>query len=579
MAKYYITTTGSVPAAYQAQGYVLYNYGGGMIYPNDGDVALLAPDLNGTIQFSPPWGFSPHPFEIRVEQSNPNLTGIDVDKAAFRGDLVPTLTVADNVNISNASILFDESEGSNITLGQNVQVGAIYGSTESAVVDRLTIGDNSTTGQIALGDGPDQMILGDNVTVRGDIDLAGSSSSAGDTIVAGSGTTVQGGIVQGVGDYDSILTFGSNTTITGGLQLQGGHDWVTIGDTSSVGGTVSIGSGWSIRDDDRFIIGRNSQISGVIQTEGYADYVKIGAGSQLTATGINIDTGNGGDTLYLGAGVTTNGTVNMGLVGGDDRVVIEYGNGNQASFFQDLALGGFTDFDGDGWYSNGTANTSLSLDYFVDRIELVQGVPCFTSGTLIETADGPRPVDSLAVGDLVVTRDHGLQPLRWVGSRYLSAADLAANPKLIPIRIGAGALGPGRPARDLVVSPQHRIMIRSAIARRMFHSDEVLVPAVKLLGLPRIERAGRGAVRYLHLLFDRHEIVLSNGAETESLYTGEQALTSLGPEAREEILTLFPQLANGLRANPARPFVTGARAARLAQRHGRNRKALVGNVA
>ena len=203
--------------------------------------------------------------------------------------------------------------------------------------------------------------------------------------------------------------------------------------------------------------------------------------------------------------------------------------------------------------------------------------PCFTLGTLILTDTGERPVEDLAPGDRVWTRDHGFQPIRWTGRRRLDPTTLAATPKLRPIRIRAGALGDGMPRDDLIVSPQHRVLVRSAIAQRMFGTAELLVPAKQLLELPGIALAEDLAeVTYLHLMFEHHEILLSNGAETESLYPGPQALLSLGPVV-EEIYTLFPELRDTVEDfPPARPFVTGKRARQMVSRHNSNAKPLVG---
>lgn len=205
-------------------------------------------------------------------------------------------------------------------------------------------------------------------------------------------------------------------------------------------------------------------------------------------------------------------------------------------------------------------------------------VPCFTAGTMIRTAGGERRVEDLALGDLVWSRDNGLQPLRWIGRRTLRPSELAAQPKLRPIRIRAGALGAGQPLRDLVVSPQHRVLVRSSIAMRMFGAPEVLVAAKQLLSLPGIEvdEAAR-EVTYLHLMFDRHEVLVSNGAETESLYPGPMALAALGEAAAAEIQAIFPELCEGEGGfPPARQLVPGRLARKLAERHGKNRVALAG---
>lgn len=170
-------------------------------------------------------------------------------------------------------------------------------------------------------------------------------------------------------------------------------------------------------------------------------------------------------------------------------------------------------------------------------------VVCFTIGTLIETDQGNKPVEELAVGDMICTMDDGYQPIRWIGSTRRDAVDLAHEPKLRPVRIRAGALGNGLPKRDLMVSRQHRVLVKSKIAQRMFGAEEILVPANKLVGLPGIGIADDiDDVTYFHILFDRHQVIFSEDAPTESLFTGPEALKSVPHEARKEIERLFPEI-------------------------------------
>lgn len=204
-------------------------------------------------------------------------------------------------------------------------------------------------------------------------------------------------------------------------------------------------------------------------------------------------------------------------------------------------------------------------------------VVCFTVGTLIETADSAKPVETLQAGDMIRTQDNGMQPIRWIGSRKIDGKALEAAPHLRPVRIKAGALGTNTPASDLIVSPQHRVLIRSKIAQRMFGAEEVLVAAKQLLDVEGIDIADDiQEVEYFHFMFDRHEIVFSNGAETESLYTGPVTLRSVGAESRKEILSLFPELAEeDFETQPARPLTSGRQGRRLAYRHARNQQDMV----
>lgn len=202
--------------------------------------------------------------------------------------------------------------------------------------------------------------------------------------------------------------------------------------------------------------------------------------------------------------------------------------------------------------------------------DLDPSVICFLKGTEIATVRGPVPVEDLAPGDLVVTRDHGPQPVIWVGSRDISGVHLRRRVRHRPIRLAAGCLGPGVPARDLTVSPQHRILIWSPIVRRMTGADEALIPARHLTALPGIERDDScRAVTYFHVLMAQHTILTAEGAQAESLLPTRHALRSLGAAARSLILNLRPDLERGDQA-PARIIVDGARARRMMVRHLKN---------
>lgn len=212
-----------------------------------------------------------------------------------------------------------------------------------------------------------------------------------------------------------------------------------------------------------------------------------------------------------------------------------------------------------------------------DRSTANFGLLCLAGDTLIRTAMGERRIDQLCCGDLVLTADHGLQPVRWIGHRRIPAAELQRNPRLRPIRIRRNALGPNQPRCDILVSPQHRILARSNIAQRMFGTREVLVAAKQLLQMDGVEIAGDApGVDYYHLLFDRHEIIFANGAEVESLFTGAETRKSLGPAALEEILQIFPEIEGEPAClAEARTMVPGRLGRKLVARHVKNRTAWV----
>lgn len=205
------------------------------------------------------------------------------------------------------------------------------------------------------------------------------------------------------------------------------------------------------------------------------------------------------------------------------------------------------------------------------------GPPCFAEGTLIETSIGPIPVEALRTGDLVLTLDNGLQPIRWIGRRTVTESELRQDARLRPVIIRADALGPGVPSADLMVSQQHRILVRSKIAERMFSCREVLVAAKHLCELDGVEIVEQSTgVSYFHILFEKHEIVQSNGAETESLYVGPVALRSLDRDAVNEVLMLFPELMeHGEFIQPVRAVVAGRLGRKLASRHRQNGKPML----
>ncbi|KIN71338.1 Hint domain-containing protein [Sulfitobacter guttiformis] len=171
------------------------------------------------------------------------------------------------------------------------------------------------------------------------------------------------------------------------------------------------------------------------------------------------------------------------------------------------------------------------------------GVICFTPGTRIATGDGARLIEDLREGDMVQTKDSGLQPLRWIGRRRMTGARLFAMPKLRPIRIAGGALGLARPEDDLLVSPEHRLLIKGAVAQSLFNTPEVLVTAKDLINGTTItvDMQVRD-VTYIHVLLDEHQILLANGLESESFHPASAAFASLDQTDRKRLLAEYPQL-------------------------------------
>lgn len=196
------------------------------------------------------------------------------------------------------------------------------------------------------------------------------------------------------------------------------------------------------------------------------------------------------------------------------------------------------------------------------------GPPCFVEGMMISTPSGPRAVQGLKPGDLVNTLDRGPCPIVALRHRRLSLEDLRKNPRHAPVRLPVSVFGGFGP--DLLVSPQHRLLLRSKVAERMFGQSEVLAPAAQLIGHAGIARdAVSTPVTYIHVILDHHAILQVNDVASESLLLAPNALAALDRETRVHLQKTLPiQSLTGM--HPARILVSGKRLKTLLQRHEKN---------
>lgn len=194
---------------------------------------------------------------------------------------------------------------------------------------------------------------------------------------------------------------------------------------------------------------------------------------------------------------------------------------------------------------------------------------CYAPGTLIDTPNGPRLVETLYPGDLVMTLDRGPQEIRWTHSSDHPLEHAEADNK--PVLIKAGALGKNLPVQDLIVSSQHRILVGGPGHLDQTFSREVFVPAKSLTSLPGIRHTkGKTKITWLNFACNRHEVIIANGCRSESLLLGPMVMNVLSPADRQALTDIFgPAPTNGLAWNgqPARECLTvGAAKRQLAKK-------------
>lgn len=282
------------------------------------------------------------------------------------------------------------------------------------------------------------------------------------------------------------------------------------------------------------------------------------AGTALQVAKLSVGDRNGDSIISVQGGDLIDG-LKVTNVWVNDTITVDMGNGpvkvTGVTFYRQNGPAVFTPTDGTELHNA----TFVSSSYVTQSTQVAIaafGPPCFAYGTQILTVQGNRAVQHLRVGDRVVTRDHGAQTLRWIGERRV-----CGHGQFAPIHFLPGVLGN---ARGLLVSPQHRMLISGWRAELFFGQAEILVAAKHLVNGHTIVPFPTPMIDYYHLLFDQHEIVFAEGAQTESFYPGNDILAS-DRDTFIEVTALFPALNDASQAWPyAAPVITGA-AARVLQ--------------
>ncbi|MCT4578105.1 Hint domain-containing protein [Donghicola sp.] len=363
----------------------------------------------------------------------------------------------------------------------------VSGTVTDGIVNGLAAGEDMSVGyRDADGD----------VITDGDDSIRGNAGN--DTINAGGGNdTVDGGT-----DNDVINGGAGDDSIDGGA----GDDALTGGDGDD---TFVYTSGQGADTIADFGNDTGDALDGDATNNDFVDLTDFYNASTLAAVNA-VGTDNFTTELGMLKADQADGTLDGNINGTDYSAII-------AGINLRLELGGAA-----------VASTELTAE--------TTGVICFGAGTLITTKRGAIPIELLLPDDRILTMDNGYKPVRWLGNRTVRATG-----KNAPIHIPAGALGN---ERELVVSPNHRMWVRSAEAELMLGDHEVLVPAKFLVGHNGITQQRGGVIGYHHMLFDQHEIVFAEGCPSESFHPGMQAMDTLSQASKDEILELFPELAH-----------------------------------
>lgn len=305
----------------------------------------------------------------------------------------------------------------------------------------------------------------------------------------------------------SSLTFGLGTdtgTIafagTGGVFKGDGSAWAPGGSTSGAGG---------IANDYYSTNGTTGTVTFTFnQSQAFfgLEWGSLSTGNTLTFY-------NGTTAVYtlsyatmIAAGYTDQNTyyVGVNVAGGFTKVVasgtnFEFGNVSYSTSTSITTASDITTGTGAAttipYFTSGTSKTYL----------------CFLEGTLIATPAGEVAVETLQPGDLVSTANGTAQPVRWHGERRVMS-HFADPLRAYPVRVKAGALADGIPARDLLLSPEHALLVGG-----------VLIQAGALVNGTSITREATMPARftYHHIELATHALLLAEGTPAESFIDNE----------------------------------------------------------
>lgn len=372
----------------------------------------------------------------------------------------------------------------------------------------------------------DDTIVGDTITAGAALDNAADANGSVLVEIAGPVSQViidysngQGG-THGINitnvHFDAVATTGGSDLIDGGA----GDDnlFGEIGDDTITGGT---GNDTLTGGDG------NDSLTGGTGADQF--FGGLGDDEMYLAEGDSADGGDGDDLFVLGD-LGEAGSSTITIIGGETGET----NGDTLQLTPDVTQADIT-FTNTDDAAGGLSGNFTMADGTIVTFSEIENIICFTPGALILTPRGERPVETLHAGDLVITRDHGPQPIRWIGRSTVEGRGSFA-----PIAVNSTVMDGAR--RPLLVSPQHRLLFTGYKAQLLFGECEVLVAAKHLVDGRDVHIVEREKVTYFHMMLDRHEVIYAEGAATESFHAGDFGISAISDQSREEVFTIFPEL-------------------------------------
>ena len=467
-------------------------------------------------------------------------TAVIANSTEASGSSVNVSGAGSNWLVGGSMLVGDAGVGSlNMATGGTVSATALDSGVQSTGAADIAVTDTASaltlTGQLTVGDASsaDLSIFSGATVTAENADIGLNAGGAGVVDIEGSGSRLDITNNLNIGDAGTgVLVMGAGTT----LSVTNGFGVGANGVFQQFGGVLDpseFTNKGSVTGGDNAVVNVGSTlVNDGVYAATPGNYTlnigKFGAG-QLEGGTIagngSLVIGNSGD-LIINAGTvvdtqsvdfnigTTTGTLTIGTLVGFSAVIDSFDTGAEiilagTSIVSESFVNNTLTLFGAGGADLGTLKfgaEAISGGYLTTSDGAIVQAPCFAAGTRIATPRGEVAVEALRVGDLVRTvLGDGPAPIIWIGRREMDCAHHSQPRKVWPVRVAAGAFGPGKPHADLFLSPDHAVYV-----------EEVLIPVRHLINGSRIAQVLVERVTYYHLELAEHDVLLAEGLPAES---------------------------------------------------------------